>query len=146
MIFQQTWQQVMDGSKTRTRRLWKEGDSSMGYVTPIRLLEEFRVTVGVVDLNGRPRWQTDKEYAVQPGRGQKAVGCIQINGIHLEHLQDITEDDAIAEGARAWDADLIGVSARDSFSGLWNTIHTKRGERWEDNPLVWVLEFEVVNE
>lgn len=65
----------------------------------------------------------------------------------LERLQDITEEDAIAEGVERcgswWRCYSLlledggkAESARASFSSLWSTLHTKPGERWEDNPEV----------
>lgn len=67
----------------------------------------------------------------------------------LEHLQDITEQEAREEGVRSYIEDGCGVyedyacgggtwqwTARGSFSTLWSTLHTKPGERWEDNPMV----------
>lgn len=42
----------------------------------------------------------------------------------LERLQDITEEEAEREG----------VERLDEFMALWSTLHTKPGERLEDNP------------
>ena len=50
-------------------------------------------------------------------------------------LQDISEEDAIAEGSYlARDKDDEG-----GFVNLWDTLHPKPGERWGDNP--WVLPY-----
>lgn len=35
------------------------------------------------------------------------------------------------------------VTAKQKFSNLWNSLHAKPGERWEDNPLVVALTFSV---
>lgn len=35
------------------------------------------------------------------------------------------------------------VTAKQKFSNLWNSLHAKPGERWEDNPLVFALNFSV---
>lgn len=61
---------------------------------------------------------------------------IRIVAIRREHLQDITEADAKAEG----------VSSKGEYAKLWNRINKRKGTRWSDNPLVWALTFEVVKE
>lgn len=67
---------------------------------------------------------------------------------HLERLQDITEADAEAEGVERLELSPRTVdfgsgpthvhpltsSYVDAFKALWSTLHTKPGERWEDNP------------
>ena len=95
---------------------------------------------------GHLKWAVGYVYAVRPGRGQKAVGRIRITNIRREHVQDISEADAIAEGILNWDKYDFGMAPRDAFGKFWDTIHTKRGDRWEDNPEVYTLEFELIEE
>lgn len=60
---------------------------------------------------------------------------IRITAIRREPLQSITEDDAWAEG----------VFNVEEYKFLWHSINGKtKGARWQDNPNVWVLTFEVV--
>jgi hypothetical protein len=160
MIFQHTWQQVLDGSKTQTRRISKPGEELRDM--PVAALVQYPAVVtftisSVFHWNWTPKprvkWQVGRTYAVQPGRGKKAVGRIRLTGIRQERVQDITEDDARAEGCHI-DADVTGepfggydvavVWARTVYAHLWDAIHNKCGERWADNPLVWVLTFELV--
>lgn len=62
-----------------------------------------------------------------------------------EHLQQITEEDACLEGLKNFPnstgdhwglgpADCWEMTARGAFKRLWGTLHTKPGERWEDDP------------
>ena len=74
--------------------------------------------------------------------------------VRVERLQDITEEDAIAEGAQSVpnDCDLCKTkfggysicSAHQSpvgqFRALWDSINGKKYP-WELNPWVWVVEF-----
>ena len=62
----------------------------------------------------------------------------------LDRLQDITESDAQLEGVShsmvdpTWMdyrvGDYVAGSARASFASLWQMLHNKPGERWDDNP------------
>lgn len=36
--------------------------------------------------------------------------------------------------------------AKDSFFSLWNATHKKPEEKWDSNPYVWSIQFEVVND
>lgn len=165
MIFQHTWQAVMDGRKTQTRRLVrKHGDGEDDFTNRSSYwgMDEYGSdTICVVWRKGKIKWQVSRTYAVQPGRGQPAVGRIRLTGIRAEHVTDISEEDALAEGCEPgpWEETTIrpGVAthalvfkvrkpARVVFAELWDTIHTKPGTRWDDNPAVWVLEFELVEE
>lgn len=86
---------------------------------------------------------------------------LEITGLRVERLQEITEDDAIAEGIGALSlAELVAASPQGSafplprlgtsaeaialarFPLLWDGINGKReGCSWKANPWVWVIEF-----
>ncbi len=76
---------------------------------------------------------------------------LQIKEIRVEKLQDINEEDCINEG---FDYDwlegkgniLIAGSITNNFAKNWNAIHKKPEEKFEANPFVWSIQFEVVNE
>lgn len=77
---------------------------------------------------------------------------LEITGIRAERLQDISEDDAIAEGILFngdyelwWDyqrEQWICVDPIDSYKSLICKINGP--ETWERNPWVWVVEFKVI--
>lgn len=83
---------------------------------------------------------------------------LEITDIRVERVQDITEEDAIAEGisrefafeCNGWvpsyaDPDSGGYA--DYITGyrtLWNSLNAKRGFPWEKNPWVWIIDFKVV--
>ena len=71
---------------------------------------------------------------------------LEVTGVRVERLQDISEADAIAEGAPAgfWEYDNgEGTeTAKESYECLWGSINGP--ESWGANPLVWVVEFKLV--
>jgi hypothetical protein len=71
---------------------------------------------------------------------------LRITDIRVERLQDITEDDARAEGcdpARWIDETDVGMEGyREGFARLWNKINGPGA--WGANPWVWVVSFEKV--
>ncbi len=150
MIFKQ-WQQVLDGTKTQTRRLVKKGER-LKIKDP--LFDPNWPLPPTILLDGQLKWLVGKTYAIQPKRGKKAVGRFRITKIRRERVQDITPEDCSFEGIRTvpnewgtpWYSGIDGgwwKSRREAFAALWNSINKKPRTRWEDNPEVWVLEFEV---
>lgn len=141
-------QSILDGTKTQTRRLVKPREVSRdGYKTVAKSWAH--VVLGITGYRTwvpyYPKWQVGRTYAVQPGRGRKAIGRIRITAIRREHLQDMSANDAITEGLMP--GGLYGQTcALTRFTLLWDSIYTKLGTRWQDNPEVWVLEFEVSND
>lgn len=92
---------------------------------------------------------------------------LEVTEVRVQRLQDISEDDAIAEGIepgtdpdtgerRGWrdyekietgphkgkehpHAIIPYAEAWRSYSSLWDTLHTDAGTRWADNP--WVVAY-----
>lgn len=129
MIFKDTFNQVLSGHKTVTRRIVKEG--------------EFLNGPAVQNRQNAIKWQTGRYYAVQPGRMKKGLGKIKITAIRKERLGDITGSDAARE--LGWDLtkqdELNEQMALAAFQELWDKIHTTKGQRWDDDPEVWVIDF-----
>ena len=81
---------------------------------------------------------------------------LEVTGVRVERLQDITEEDAMAEGIEALDGDLDAaeicraaklVGGRCGpedgltwFAALWERINGKRAP-WASNPWLWVVSF-----
>lgn len=79
---------------------------------------------------------------------------LQVTDIRVERLQDITEQDAQAEGMEKIDESIFcwrhyggkyaGCSdARTSFQSIWQSINGD--ESWNSNPWVWVNSFNVLS-
>ena len=74
---------------------------------------------------------------------------LEVNAVSVERLQDISIDDIVAEGALPADAKIgpNGMFAIDTWRDLWDSINGKRpGCAWVDNPWVWRVRFEMVNQ
>lgn len=95
---------------------------------------------------------------------------LEVVSVRVERLQEITEEDAIAEGVemgiwdqaivardyssgddwfQSWTDDAPGYVhenclARSSYRTLWDRINEKRGYGWQANPWVWAVEFRAV--
>ena len=73
---------------------------------------------------------------------------LEITEVRVERLQDITEEQAKAEGIsqhpggghHVEDGKHHWASPIDSFAGLWSSV----GGDWDANPWVWVVEFKRV--
>ena len=71
---------------------------------------------------------------------------LDVIGVRVERLQEISEADALAEGAlQPWtglDRGSDTRTARSEFEALWASING--AESWAANPWVWVVEFKRV--
>ena len=66
---------------------------------------------------------------------------LEVTGLRAERLQDISNDDAIAEGVSTSE----DLPAWVFFKDLWQSINgSAKGKTWYDNPWVWVISFRVV--
>jgi hypothetical protein len=71
---------------------------------------------------------------------------LEVTAVRVERLQEISEEDAIAEGTPINDiipiraAQLVGLSTVDYYELLWESINGKKN-KWDNNPYVWVVSF-----
>lgn len=67
---------------------------------------------------------------------------LEVTGVRVERLQEISEADANAEGAEIlieYMPKKIGFTHRQAYGGLWESINGPGS--WDANPWVWVIEF-----
>lgn len=106
-----------------------------------------------------PDWDTMDGWTWRPAiHMPKAASRItlEIVSVRVERLQDISEEDARAEGVTLPECDYLGERCgngtgfgcprhgddahRREFARLWESINGKRAP-WASNPWVWVIEF-----
>jgi len=151
---------ILDGRKTQTRRLVK-GPCPYGVAGDRFWVRESLTAVQPGNHRQPPMlaYAADNVW-VEPGTTawKKAVSSIhmprwasritlEITNIRYEHLRDISEADAKAEGVCGQlEAVKAGFSwydkPRKAFRSLWESINGK--ESWFSDPLVWVIEFKRV--
>ena len=69
---------------------------------------------------------------------------LEITAVRVERLQDISEEDAKAEGSAPLDDSEVGRFGPfvTEYRTLWESINGQGS--WEANPWVWVIEFKVL--
>jgi hypothetical protein len=131
---------ILDGRKTQTRRVIKDTTEHRGPINPAYLEAH----------KNHPGWKDICPYGA-PGdtlfvpETEPRI-TLRITDIRVERLQDISEEDAKAEGVKPLDYAAhhvaAGYGARIAFEQLWTTINGPGA--WEANPWVWVISFERV--
>lgn len=164
MIFYKTWQMIFRGIKSQTRRpvfaedepIYQD-DRIIGFKRKGRMY--LRVGDGTVDW-GRKQHQHSKvngnivitskqpTYAIQACRGGWQLGRFRILELRQEPIRAISAADAIAEGIEYDDVmhleqPLLNHFIIARFTHLWDSIYYRTEYCWENNPLVWVVKFEL---
>jgi hypothetical protein len=90
----------------------------------------------------RERWGSD---CVPPSRLKPGIHMprwasritLEVTDVRVQRLQEISEDDVVAEGL-----DLINGDRRkqDAYAELWDDLNGKRAP-WKSNPWVWAISF-----
>lgn len=89
---------------------------------------------------------------------------LEVTGVRVERVQDISREDAIAEGLPSFMAQCGTMNSSnpsrfyktnfsdeggylspiEAFENLWDSFNAKRGFSWEANPWMWAVEFRVL--
>jgi hypothetical protein len=89
----------------------------------------------------------DRREHYTPGRWRPSIFMprwasrilLEITNVRVERLQEITREDAIAEGCEERSEDGAWLGPEVAFCRLWESINGPGS--WEANPWVWVVEF-----
>ena len=101
----------------------------------------------------RPKMRFGKHPSIHMPRWASRI-TLEVLRVWAERVQDISEEDAKAEGVRLdrWRicekdpvyegySPIDGPCYRNGFGNLWNSIYSKRGLGWGANPWDWATEF-----
>ncbi len=128
--------------------------------------EAFRLRADQDDKPPRDDWWKSGAWYAADGPGSLPSGCaggagklrpsihmprwasrinLNVVGVRVEPLQDISDSDVLAEGVDCEGetidrTGLTKVRGRTHFKPLWDSINAKRAP-WSDNPWVWVVDF-----
>ena len=151
------------GDLLYVREIWAKIDGSAfggGWVNYIYKADDPSTTTNENLDIWRCKWQA----AIHMPKAASRI-WLEVKNVKVERLQDISKDDAIAEGVESWieermkskpvhyrmycdfdsptDPSFFTTCPIDSFESLWRKIHGP--EAWNENPWVWVIEFERKN-
>lgn len=70
---------------------------------------------------------------------------LEVVDVRVERLQDITNEDAMAEGLTKAYLQAWNLNAQEGFQELWQTQCEGKRAPWASNPWVWVVSFKRVS-
>lgn len=138
---------ILDGRKTQTRRLIRPAPKNAAPRVARCVIAQPHDLLAV-----REAWaEVDGQFVYAADEPESAVRfkpamympreasrlTLRVTRIEPQRLQQITPADAMAEGCPADHADPVVW-----FAALWDRLFTLPGERWADDPWVWVVHFE----
>lgn len=102
---------------------------------------ETELVYAATDMDYVRNLEDDEGFAWRPSIHMPRWACrivLEVTGVRVERLQDISAEDCIAEGLRTnlREHDAV-MDLRDQFRELWAST----GGDWDANPWVWVVEF-----
>lgn len=159
-------QAVLDGRKTMTRRIvpngtplgnWEETENKLRYKTGdvVAVAQRYKKVMEEKGENGVSPLVAKAGYMNKMFvKAKQMPHIIRITDIHIERLQDISDEDCLREGIIEGDAEpkLYGFkngkhydsffSPREAFAVLIDKVSGKG--TWARNPLVFVYEFDLI--
>lgn len=111
--------------------------------------KDFHISRGIL---GKSKGWNNKMFV----RAEACKHQIRITNVHIERLQDISDDDCLKEGVIKWDAGQKDIpffcypnsakcdydTPQEAFAHLINKVSRK--DVWQENPYVFVYDFELV--
>lgn len=146
----QTWHKVrcpygQPGDRLWVRETWNRFEAWQGY---FYAADDHSFGIGADDDPDHiPEHAIRWKPSIHMPRAASRI-TLEVTGVRVERLQDISAADAIAEGIEAegdeWRDYLMPhtqccLTPRSSYRTLWESIHGPGS--WDANPWVWVIEF-----
>jgi hypothetical protein len=79
-------------------------------------------------------------------RQQAVEVTVEVEEVRRERLQSIRGLDIAEEGNVGSGKASAEGEARAAFATWWDSLHSRVGTRWDDNPEVWVVRFHLIGE
>ncbi len=129
-------------------RLWVKEALRSEYTTvdddtPGGELAIYMVDDAVVSRDGKPaayEWERSVLPAIFMPLWASRI-TLEIVSVKVERLQEISKEDAIAEGLKPYGWGHDDGTIQRCFAEKWDAINARRGYSWVTNPWVWVIEF-----
>lgn len=140
---------MREGADTWPRCIYQADSSSFG--RPVWPPQKF----DLADIEAAREWCKEQKWKARPSIHMPRWASrltLHITDVRVERLQDISEEDAKAEGVESpaypaadggWIAYDDGKWA-DGFAALWESIHGAGS--WDANPWLWVISFRVIKQ
>lgn len=94
---------------------------------------------------GKGKWPRFPNYgpSIHMPRWASRI-TLTVTGVRVQQLQEITLGDICAEGLATSIYDFKPATYGGVvWADLWNSLHTKPGTTWDDNPWIYALTFDV---
>ena len=132
---------VPGGDRLYVRETWA-APHAYDHLPPRLIPQDARIHYAATEDRGGLLWRP----SIHMPRWASRI-TLEVTGVRVERLQDISEADAVAEGCKPIRPELVqdglivrpGRSAVEEFRLVWEQIHG--GGSWEKNPFVWVVTF-----
>jgi hypothetical protein len=126
----------VEGIEYRADEEYLETDSQ---ILPLRVIDVMDLPEGVeLDSYSSGKWRPS---IFMPRWASRLT--LEVLDVSIQRLQDISEEDAIAEGFEQYENDIPGgmefFTATTAFEQAWKSKYG--AESWEANPWVWVVKF-----
>jgi len=141
---------------SEVRRTYRDDDGETHYI-----VVDFKADAPnrIMDEMGRPEWKSP----IHMPRWASRI-TLEITEVRVQRVQEISNDDAQAEGVVAFDGrpcpscspnwgclspsgmgstrcETFMHGYRESFARLWDSINCERGFPWKSSPWVWAITF-----
>lgn len=133
----ETWQGPLFDSEEHEEQFRADGPEA--FMKPGFCAYRATDKLDAIDANGKDLgWRPSIHMPRWASRIQ-----LDITNVRIERLQDISEQDAWAEGCMGTDDDVTGgKSGYGEYMELWKSINGEGS--WDKNPWVWVISFKLL--
>lgn len=161
---------ILAGTKTQTRQVVKnkavlDSLNEVGSWDGPGEVEDWERSMCPYGAPGDRLWARETHQIVLHMPRCASRITLEIVNVKVQRVQEISEDDAMAEGIQAvhhhseicddqycdldnYQSNCGGYieTAKDRFVDLWDSLYAKRGYSFDSNPWVWAIEFRRVED